>query len=97
MPISRPLGVETQKLLFPQTLEFENETYIYLLELIYYLEKIGFESSANIFSNSSSAKLGGKIGWVNESQLSKSIISNLQNLNLFSPKVFHHGLTNHML
>ena len=46
------------------------------------IEEIGFESSANIFSNSSSAKLGGKIGWVNESQLSKSIISNLQNLNL---------------
>jgi len=46
------------------------------------IEEIGFESSANIFSNSSSAKLGGKIGWVNESQLSKSINSNLENLNL---------------
>jgi len=46
------------------------------------IEEIGFESSANIFSNSSSAKLGGKIGWVNENQLSKSIISNIQNLSL---------------
>ncbi len=46
------------------------------------IEEIGFESSANIFSNSSSAKLGGKIGWVNENQLSKSIINNIQNLNL---------------
>ena len=46
------------------------------------IEEIGFESSANIFSNSSSAKLGGKIGWVNENQLSKSIINNLQNINL---------------
>ncbi len=46
------------------------------------IEEIGFESSANIFSNSSSAKLGGKIGWVNESQLSKSIITNINNLNL---------------
>ena len=46
------------------------------------IEEIGFESSANIFSNSSSAKLGGKIGWVNENQLSKSIIKNIQNLNL---------------
>ena len=44
--------------------------------------EIGFESSANIFSNSSSAKLGGKIGWVNENQLSKSIINSIQNLNL---------------
>ena len=46
------------------------------------IEEIGFESTANIFSNSSSAKLGGKIGWVNENQLSKSIINNIQNLNL---------------
>ena len=46
------------------------------------IEEIGFESSANIFSNSSSAKLCGKIGWVNENQLSKSIINNIQNLNL---------------
>ena len=38
-------------MLFPQTLEFENETYIYLLELIYYLEKIGFEIRE--FGNSS--------------------------------------------
>ncbi len=46
------------------------------------INEIGFEGSANIFSNSSSAKLGGKIGWVNENQLSKSIINNIQNLNL---------------
>ena len=46
------------------------------------IEEIGFESSANIFSNSNSAKNGGKIGWVNENQLSKSIINNIQNLSL---------------
>jgi len=46
------------------------------------IEKIGFESSANIFSTSSSAKLGGKIGWINESQLSKTIINNVNKLNL---------------
>ena len=46
------------------------------------IEEIGFESSANIFSNSSSAKLGGKIGWVNENQLSKNIMINISELNL---------------
>ncbi len=46
------------------------------------IEEIGFESSANIFSNSTSAKNGGKIGWVNENQLSKNIIINISQLNL---------------
>ena len=46
------------------------------------IEEIGFESSANIFSDSSSAKIGGKIGWVNENQLSENIINNISQLNL---------------
>ena len=63
----------------PRTKEdFKNEN----VKIKKSIEEIGFESSANIFSNSSSAKLGGKIGWVNESQLSKSIITNINNLNL---------------
>ena len=46
------------------------------------IEEIGFESSANIFSDSNSAKIGGKIGWVNENQLSENIINNISQLNL---------------
>ena len=46
------------------------------------IEEIGFESSANIFSNSNTAKIGGKIGWVNENQLSENIINNISQLNL---------------
>ena len=46
------------------------------------IEEIGFESTANIFSNSPSANLGGKIGWVNENQLSENIINNISQLNL---------------
>ena len=63
----------------PNTMEDFKEEYEKIKKSI---EEIGFESSANILSNSSSAKLGGKIGWVNENQLSKSIINNIQNLNL---------------
>ena len=52
--------------------EFENE-YDKIKKSI---NEIGFESTANIFSNSKSAMYGGKIGWVNENQLSKSINKN---------------------
>ena len=63
----------------PNTMEDFRKEYAKIKKSI---EEIGFESTANIFSNSSSAKLGGKIGWVNENQLSKSIINNIQNLSL---------------
>ena len=58
--------------------EFENE-YDKIKKSI---NEIGFESTANIFSNSKSAMYGGKIGWVNENQLSKIIIDNINKLNL---------------
>ena len=40
------------------------------------------ENTANIFSVSSSSKFGGKIGWVNKNQLSKTIIDTIQKLDL---------------
>lgn len=43
-------------------------------------EKIGFNNTANIYSKSDSAKLGGKIGWVQESSLSSAIQKNLKTL-----------------
>ena len=42
----------------------------------------GFENTANIYGVSDSAKLGGKIGWVNESQLNKIIKNQIINLNV---------------
>ena len=36
-------GLDSQKILFPQTLKFDKEDYIYLLEILYYLKKIGFD------------------------------------------------------
>ena len=63
----------------PSTMEDFKEEYEKIKKSI---EEIGFESSANIFSNSTSAKNGGKIGWVNENQLSKNIIINISQLNL---------------
>ena len=37
------------------------------------IKNIGFEKTANIISEAQSSKLGGKIGWVTENQLSKEI------------------------
>ena len=44
------------------------------------IKKNGFKNSANIFSISESSKLGGQIGWVNESQLSGEIVAKLKKL-----------------
>ena len=50
------------------------------------IDKIGFESTANLYSISDSSKVGGKIGWVRENNLSKEINKNLKGLgeNLYS-------------
>ena len=40
----------------------------------------GFENTANIFSISDSSKFGGKVGWVNENNLSEVISSELKNI-----------------
>ena len=44
------------------------------------IDKIGFENTANLYSISDSSKVGGKIGWVRENNLSKEINKNLKGL-----------------
>ena len=46
------------------------------------IEKIGFDNTANIYSISDSSKFGGKVGWVNETQISQVISKNIKNLNI---------------
>ena len=55
-----------------------NET---LKKIIFSIEEIGFENTANIYSISSTSKNGGLIGWVNELQISEKIKKNILNLN----------------
>jgi len=50
-------------------------------EILKSIENVGFANTANIFSISDTAKIGGKIGWVKEPSLSKQIINNIINLN----------------
>jgi len=44
------------------------------------IEKNGFKNSANIYSISESSKFGGRVGWINESQLSKEVILKLKKM-----------------
>ena len=48
------------------------------------INEIGFENTANIYSDATSSKSGGKIGWINENQLSNIILNNIKNLELGS-------------
>jgi len=46
------------------------------------INKIGFKSSASIFSVSESAKTGGRIGWIGENSLNKKIKKNIIDLKI---------------
>ncbi len=45
------------------------------------IEEIGFNNTANIYSNSDSSKFGGKVGWVTEISLSETVKEKLKNIN----------------
>ena len=49
-------------------------------EILKSIENVGSAATANIFSISDTAKIGGKIGWVKETSLSKKILKNLVSL-----------------
>ena len=44
------------------------------------INEIGFENSANIYSISNTSKNGGLIGWINELQISKQILEQIEKL-----------------
>ena len=54
-----------------------DKVYSKILESI---DNVGFAATANIFSISNTAKIGGKVGWVKETSLSKQILENIINL-----------------
>ncbi len=49
-------------------------------EILKSIKDVGFSATANIFSISDTAKIGGKVGWVKETSLSKQILENTINL-----------------
>ena len=46
-------------------------------EILKSIKEVGFATTANIYSISSTAKIGGKVGWVKETSLSKQILKNI--------------------
>ena len=50
------------------------------MEILKSIKDVGFAATANIFSISGTAKIGGKVGWVKESSLSKQILQSIINL-----------------
>lgn len=51
-------------------------------EILRSIQNIGFEESALLFSISESASSNGKIGWVNEAQVSEIILNEIKNLKI---------------
>ena len=51
-------------------------------DVIKSINEVGFEQAALLYSISESAKLGGKIGWVNENQISLKIHDAIKNLSV---------------
>ena len=45
------------------------------------IQEIGFENTANLYSISESSNIGGKIGWIDENNLSKKISYSLKDVN----------------
>ena len=46
------------------------------------IEEVGFKNTASLYSVSDSSKLGGDIGWINESSLSTKILKELNNIKI---------------
>ena len=46
------------------------------------IEEVGFKNTASLYSVSDSSKLGGDIGWINESSLSTKILKELNNIEI---------------
>lgn len=47
------------------------------LEILESIKDVGFAATANIFSVSSTSKIGGKVGWIKDTSLSKKIFNNV--------------------
>ena len=60
-----------------------NETLKYKYEkILKSINEQGFKNASNLYSISSNAKIGGKIGWVRETQLSKEILNKIEKVNV---------------
>jgi peptidyl-prolyl cis-trans isomerase SurA len=64
-------------------------------EIVKSIDEIGFENSAATYSFSDTSKIGGDIGWINESSLNNDIKKSIQNLqigDLTKPIILSNGI-----
>tara|TARA_B100001146_G_scaffold70118_1_gene61992 strand:+ start:87 stop:1019 length:933 start_codon:yes stop_codon:yes gene_type:complete len=60
-----------------------NETFEYKhKKILKSINEQGFKNASNLYSISDNAKIGGKIGWVRETQLSKEILNKIKKVNV---------------
>ena len=71
---------ELSEIVFYESSKLENEKKFNVIKNS--ISKIGFEETAILYSISESSKLGGKIGWINENQLSDKIKNALNKLKI---------------
>ena len=71
---------ELSEIVFYESSKLENEKKFNAIKNS--ISKIGFEETAILYSISESSKLGGKIGWINENQLSDKIKNALNKLKI---------------
>ena len=63
----------------PTTIDETNEKTLQIQKSI---EEIGFENTARIFSISNTSSVGGEIGWIKKTQLSKDIVKAIEKLEI---------------
>ena len=60
-----------------------NETFKYKYEkILKSINEQGFKNASNLYSISDNAKIGGKIGWIRETQLWKEILNEIEKVNV---------------
>ena len=82
----KKLGDQQSKEYFLSEIVFEKKKDINLKNLVNQItssiSEIGFNNAANIYSISESSKFGGKIGWVDEKNLSDPINDKIKKINV---------------
>ena len=74
------VNYDLSEIVFLEKNKIENEKKY--KDVIKSINEVGFEQAALLYSISESAKLGGKIGWVNENQISLKIHNAIKNLSV---------------
>ena len=77
---SEVVSYNLSEIVFIEKTQIDNE--MKLNEIINSINKIGFKDTAGIYSISDSAKLGGLVGWLDETQISRLILEEIEKIKI---------------